>query len=120
MADLQLENLRQTRQLTQHIWMTAPATGMVLSRQVWAMTPSPAQFRPGAGPEWAAFCTLDNLAFWSDAFDMQSSVAGVIQVKPLMPAGRPPIDSLLRLLLRRSGVHLRGEPVAESVGTPVP
>jgi hypothetical protein len=83
-------------------------TGLVLSRQVWAMTPSAAQTRYTGGPEWAAFCTLDNLAFWSDSFDMSSTVAGVVQVKPLMPAGRPPIDSLLRLLLRRSGVILRG------------
>ena len=91
-------------------------TGLVLSRQVWAMTPSAAQFRHPAGPEWAAFCTLDNLAFWSDVFDMRSTVAGVIQVKPLMPAGRPPVDSLVRLLLRRSGVHLRGEQAGEVTG----
>jgi hypothetical protein len=86
-------------------------TGLVLSRQVWAMAPTPAPGRHPAGPEWAAFCTLDNLAFWSDAFDMRSTVAGVVQVKPLMPAGRPPIDSLLRLLLRRSGIAMRGEQV---------
>jgi Cu(I)/Ag(I) efflux system membrane fusion protein len=35
MGDLQIEDLRHTRQVTQHIWMTAPATGIVLSRNIW-------------------------------------------------------------------------------------
>jgi len=87
-------------------------TGKVLSRQVWAMTPMPAASSPGrAGlnaPEWASFCTVDNVGFWSDDFDMSSFVGGVVQAKPKMPAGRPPLDALLRLLLRRAGVVLQG------------
>jgi hypothetical protein len=82
-------------------------TGRVLSRQVWAMTPAaPTRVRT-QHPEWAAFCTVDNHGFWSEQFDLQSTVAGVVQAKPLMPAGRSPLDSLIRLLLKRSGIALR-------------
>jgi Domain of unknown function (DUF2357)/PD-(D/E)XK nuclease superfamily len=87
-------------------------TGRVLSRQVWALTPMPAassSVRAALNaPEWASFCTVDNLGIWSDDFDMTSAVAGVVQAKPKMPAGRPPLDTLLRLLLRRAGVVLQG------------
>ena len=87
-------------------------TGKVLSRQVWAMTPMPAPSIARSSivgvPEWATFCTVDNVGFWSDDFDMSSYVAGVVQAKPKMPAGRPPLDTLLRLLLKRAGVVLRG------------
>ena len=87
-------------------------TGKVLSRQVWALTPMPAMkiARGGTGsaPEWASFCTVDNVGFWSDEFDIGSYVAGVVQAKPKMPAGRPPLDTLLRLLLKRAGVVLQG------------
>jgi hypothetical protein len=51
---------------------------------------------------------VDNVGFWSDDFDMSSFVGGVVQAKPKMPAGRPPLDALLRLLLRRAGVVLQG------------
>ncbi len=84
-------------------------TGRVLSRQVWALTPMSAAGRAApSAPEWASFCTVDNVGFWSDEFDMTSSVAGVVQAKPKMPSGRPPLDALLRLLLRRAGVVLQG------------
>lgn len=86
-------------------------TGKVLSRQVWAMTTMPAAKigSPREGqPEWASYCTVDNVGFWSDEYDMTSFVAGVVQARPKMPAGRPPLDSLLRLLLKRAGVVLRG------------
>jgi hypothetical protein len=82
-------------------------TGTVLSRQVWALSPAPAPGRGPAGPEWAAFCTVDNRAFWSEEFDMRSSAAGVVQARPNMPAGRRPLEALLRLLLHRAGVRLR-------------
>jgi hypothetical protein len=86
-------------------------TGKVLSRQVWAMTTMPAAsigtLREGQ-PEWASYCTVDNVGFWSDEFDVSSFVAGVVQARPKMPAGRPPLDSLLRLLLKRAGVVLCG------------
>ena len=87
-------------------------TGKVLSQQVWAITPmAAAARRPQRGgelPEWASYCTVDNVGFWSDDFDDNSSVAGVLQAKPKMPAGRPPLDTLPRLLLRRAGVVLQG------------
>lgn len=83
-------------------------TGRVLSRQVWALTPSAARGRGPARPEWASFCTVDNTGFWSDQFDFDSSVAGVVQAKPNMPAGRSPLESLLRRLLKLSGLRLRG------------
>lgn len=86
-------------------------TGKVLSRQVWAMTTMPAAqtgtAREGL-PEWAAYCTVDNIGFWSDDFDMSSIAGGVVQARPKMLAGRPPLDSLLRLLLKRAGVVLAG------------
>jgi hypothetical protein len=86
-------------------------TGKVLSRQVWALTTMPAaqigSLREGQ-PEWASFATVDNVGFWSEEFDMNSAVAGVVQARPKMPAGRPPLDSLLRLLLKRAGVVLCG------------
>ena len=86
-------------------------TGKVLSRQVWAMTTMPAasigSTREGQ-PEWASYCTVDNIGFWSDEYDMTSFVAGVVQARPKMPAGRSPLDSLLRLLLKRAGVILCG------------
>jgi hypothetical protein len=83
-------------------------TGRVLSRQVWALTPAPPR-SGSAEPEWAAFCTVDNVGFWSEQFDVQSTVAGVVQAKPNMPPGRSPLESLLRSLLRRSGVVLKSE-----------
>ena len=87
-------------------------TGKVLTRQVWAMTPMPAPSISRSSivgtPEWGSFCTVDNVGFWSDDYDMSSFVAGVVQAKPKMPAGRPPLDTLLRLLLKRAGVVLRG------------
>jgi hypothetical protein len=82
-------------------------TGMVLSRQVWALTPAPASAAASGQPEWACFCTVDNHGFWSPRFDMQSCVAGVVQAKPNMPAGRSPLESLLRLLLKRAGAVLK-------------
>jgi hypothetical protein len=82
-------------------------TGRLLSRQVWALAPSAAAGWRHDGMELAAFCTVDNWAFWSDQFDMSSPVAGVVQAKPDLQPGRRPLAELLRLLLRRSGVVLR-------------
>jgi hypothetical protein len=84
-------------------------SGRVLSRQVWALTPAPPQTVETSNPEWASFCTVDNQGFWSEEFEMASSVAGVVQAKPQMPAGRSPLECLLRLLLKRAGVVLQGE-----------
>jgi hypothetical protein len=51
---------------------------------------------------------VDNHGFWSESFDVESTVSGVVQAMPKMLAGRPPLDSLLRLLLKRFGVVLSG------------
>lgn len=86
-------------------------TGKVLSRQVWALTTMPAaligSLREGQ-PEWASYCTVDNIGFWNEEFDIGSSAAGVVQARPKMLSGRSPLDSLLRLLLKRAGVVLCG------------
>jgi hypothetical protein len=82
-------------------------TGLILSRQVWALTPAAASATASGQPEWASFCTVDNQGFWSPRFDMQSCVAGVVQARPNMPAGRSPLESLLRLQLKRMGVRLK-------------
>jgi hypothetical protein len=82
-------------------------TGRVLSRQVWALTPTaPLRYAPGP-TEIAPFCTVDNHSVWFDEFDMSSAVAGAIQTKPLLTEGRSPLDCLVRLLLSRSGVQVR-------------
>lgn len=81
--------------------------GKVLSRQIWALVPSlPARPRI-VGPEWSATCTIDNSGFWSEGYDMASATAGVIQAKPRLGEGRPPLEGLVRLLLRRAGLNVR-------------
>lgn len=59
------------------------------------------------GPEWSANCTVDNSGFWSESYDMTSWTAGVIQAKPRLAVQRPPLEGLIRLLLRRAGVSVR-------------
>ncbi len=84
-------------------------SGSMLSRQVWAMAPTPAVGGPMEDqPDWAqATCTVDNDAFWSEEFDMRSSVTGVVQAVPGVLPHKSPLNSLLRMLLTRSGVILR-------------
>ncbi len=82
-------------------------TGKVLSRQVWALVPSMPYPSRIAGPEWSANCTVDNSGFWSENYDMGSWTAGVIQAKPRLALQRPPLEGLVRLLLRRAGVSVR-------------
>ena len=82
-------------------------TGLVLSRQVWALVPTPPNPLRIVGPEWSGNCTIDNSGFWSERYDMGSWTAGVIQVKPRLAVQRPPLEGLIRLLLRRSGVAVR-------------
>jgi len=82
-------------------------TGLVLSRQVWALVPA-APYQPHiTGPEWSANCTVDNSGFWSENYDMQSTTAGVIQARPRLGLHRPPLEGLIRLLLRRAGLAVR-------------
>ncbi len=82
-------------------------TGHVLSRQVWALVPSMPFPSRAVGPEWSAHCTIDNSGFWSERYDMLSSTAGVIQTKPRLGVQRPPLEGLVRLLLRRASVAVR-------------
>ncbi|MCE9530217.1 MAG: restriction endonuclease-like protein [Planctomycetes bacterium] len=82
-------------------------TGQVLSRQVWALVPTPTFSSRVTGPEWSAQCTIDNSGFWSEKYDMQSTTTGVIQAKPGLELQRPPLEGLIRLLLRRAGVAVR-------------
>ena len=83
-------------------------SGSVLSRQVWAMSPSAPSHPPiDTAPTWASACTVDNEGFWSDEFDVQSTVTGVVQAVPGQPVGKSPLDHLLRLLLTRNNVELR-------------
>jgi Domain of unknown function (DUF2357)/PD-(D/E)XK nuclease superfamily len=82
-------------------------TGHVLSRQVWAMLPSAPARTFERGPPWAASCTVDNTGFWSESYDMASATAGAIQARPRIGEGRPPLDGLIRLILKRAGVAVR-------------
>jgi hypothetical protein len=50
---------------------------------------------------------VDNLAFWSDEFDMSSPVSGAVQARPLSPLRPSPLEALLRQLLSRCGLRLR-------------
>ena len=83
------------------------STGEILSRQVWALTPT----EPPPGPqytlEWSKYCSVDNLSFWTDTFDPTAPVAGAILTRPLMSEPSP-LESLLRWLLGREGLVLAG------------
>ena len=59
------------------------------------------------GPEWSASCTVDNVGFWSEAYDVTSSTAGTIQARPRPDGGPVALDGLVRLLLKRAGVRVR-------------
>ncbi|HVK12655.1 MAG TPA: hypothetical protein VM597_28150, partial [Gemmataceae bacterium] len=82
-------------------------TGRVLSRQVWAIVPTGPDLAPVRGPDWARHCTVDNVGFWSERYDMASPTAGVVRAKPRFGDGRPPLDGLIRLILKRAGVAVR-------------
>ncbi|MFL5338680.1 MAG: DUF2357 domain-containing protein [Gemmataceae bacterium] len=83
------------------------ATGLILSRQVWALAPSAPAFGPQFALPWSRHCTVDNLSFWSDQFDTNSPVSGAIVARPLMPEPSP-LEALLRWLLGREGLVLIG------------
>jgi hypothetical protein len=83
------------------------ATGLVLSRQVWALVPGGPLPPRSYGPAFSAHCTVDNSGFWRDDYDMRSWTAGVIQAKPRLSLDRLPLEGLIRLLLRRAGVAVR-------------
>jgi hypothetical protein len=86
-----------------------PATGRVLSRQVWALTPKPPA-TPRHDKSLASYCTVDNSAFWSEHFDMTNPVNGAVETRPIGPGDFDQLETLLVLLLRRSGIHLSDVP----------
>lgn len=78
-------------------------TGRVLSRQVWALTPaSPAANATANGLR--RYCTVDNQAFWSPAFDANNPVNGAVQTRPIRPGDFDPLGTLIISLLRIFGV----------------
>jgi hypothetical protein len=82
------------------------ATGLVLSRQVWALTPQ-APAAPSATGSLESHCTVDNQAFWSNYFEMINPVNGAIQTRPTRVGEFDPLEELLSLLLKRSGIHVQ-------------
>jgi len=76
-----------------------PRTGRILSRQVWALTPT-----GSVGSRLPACCEVDNTAFWSPHFDGQGSVNGALVTLPVPPGGYDPLRDLITTILRRVGV----------------
>lgn len=83
------------------------ATGLVLSRQVWALVPNGPHPVRSFGPDFSRYCSVDNIGFWRDDYDMKSWTSGVIQSKPRIQMDRSPLEGLVRILLRRVGVSVR-------------
>jgi hypothetical protein len=79
-----------------------PVTGRLLSRQVWALTPTGNQ-----GSRLSQCCEVDNTAFWSPQFSGQGSVNGALVTLPVPPGGYDPLYDLIRTILRSSGVQFQ-------------
>jgi hypothetical protein len=77
-----------------------PRTGRILSRQVWALTPT-----GSGGPRLSQCCVVDNTAFWSAQFNAQGSVSGALVTRPVAPGEYDPLRDLLRTILLRAGVR---------------
>ncbi|MFQ3650675.1 MAG: DUF2357 domain-containing protein [Gemmataceae bacterium] len=75
-------------------------TGRILSRQVWALTPT-----GNEGTRLSQCCEVDNTAFWSPHFNGQGTVNGALVTLPVAPGGYDPLRDLLRTILRQVGVH---------------
>lgn len=81
-------------------------TGRVLSRQVWALTPTaPAELSYGA--ELKRLSTVDNVGFWSENFDIGNPVAGAVRALPTRPGEHDPLEALVVKVLRLAGVDYR-------------
>ena len=91
------------------------STGTVLSRQIWVLTPVPSDVAHNL-PQLQSYATIDNTAFWSDSFVMSAPVAGAIEVRPVSEGAFDPLDALLDLLLRRSGIVLSADSAVGSTG----
>ena len=89
------------------------SSGRVLSRQIWAVTPSQPT-HPANESGLQSFCTCDNGAFWSESFSSSANVAGAVQARPSLAGskeaatgGRSPLELLIRRILVIAGVELR-------------
>jgi len=80
-------------------------TGRVLGRQVWALVPGRPLRPVGTGRGWPDECTADNVGVFSDAFDIGSSVVGVVHAAPLIGPGYSAVEMLLRHLFQRCGLE---------------
>lgn len=80
-------------------------TGRILSRQVWALTPAGVETGFSAPDDLASYCTVDNRAFWSSAFEAESAVTGAIQMRPIAPGSFDPLHALITRLLKLAGVE---------------
>lgn len=92
-------------------------TGRVLSRQVWALTPS----SPASGTSTEGlrgYCTVDNDAFWSPTFDPTNPVNGAIHTRPVRPGDFDPLGALLVSLLKVFGVNYSEAAITEPGGEP--
>ena len=85
-----------------------PRTGRVLSRHVWALTPSDSGHR-GDRTHLKGFVTTDNLGFWSADFDSNSPVHGALETRPTRPGAYDPLKQFLVKLLGHAGVEWREE-----------
>jgi Cu(I)/Ag(I) efflux system membrane fusion protein len=82
MSDAQIEDIRQTRQATQHIWMSAPATGMVLARNIWEGQ------RFDRGTEFFRIADIRHIWVIADVYESDAgSIAARAHVR-VTPAGR--------------------------------
>jgi hypothetical protein len=91
-------------------------TGLILSRQVWALTPK-APSVPAAGGELGRYCNVDNGAFWSDGFDVNNPVHGAVQTRPVLPTAFDPLRALLSRLLRLAGIAYTDANATDSPST---
>jgi len=87
--------------------------GRTLSRQIWALTPSPPDHNEQGVAPWVAACTVDHRGFMEPGFDTASeSVCGAVRVVPMEETRETPLEPLLVHLLTIYGIDIRqaGEP----------
>jgi hypothetical protein len=79
-------------------------TGRILSRQVWALTPTGT-----VGPTLRDCALVDNSGFWSPQFTTQSAVNGALVVRPLRVGEYDPLRELIEKILGHAGLRLERE-----------
>jgi hypothetical protein len=93
-----------------------PRTGRVLSRQVWALTPSLPAAGQAAPEGLQRYCTVDNQAFWSATFDPANPVNGAVQTRPVRPGEFDPLRTLIVSLLNLFGIEYSETSSADQEG----